>query len=665
MKALLIRGWLKTTSISFFAVIYLGFPNIFAQSVSLPTDRGRLKIVKIADIRGGDSLFVVRTDADTPLRGASPWIEKKQVLLSSIREGFIRDQSNAGMNSIRLIWFEAWQKGAGYDAFTNFDNPSEVAHCLEMIESYVNLCSKYGMYCIINFHSGFGFVYDEAYATQMWSLVADHFKDRTHVAFEIANEPCNDFSLWMGNTEMQKYVNVYNIVKTAAPASMQIVLTPNRLPDSYPTAVDLAAKFESLTTIDWRNTVVGYHLYGGSLTSIRNLHKKYPALPTENNFPANSGANKDPWGGVSLDGDYYTSQTCEKFGLGWLHWAISKDCNCYEGWYANWPFMLKDAISKGWYWEKDPFGNPDSIAPSAPNDLSVDKITGSGCKLTWTASSDDMGVSFYGIFEGDNYLGVALANSYTISGLNQNTSYTITIKARDAAGNWSNASSELSFKTLENIALSKTAEASSVFSASYPASKAVDGNALSQWRSATTDINPSISIDLGDFYTIKTIKLSWSTSYATSYTIQISIDSITYSTIKTLSGQNGGDDEIVGLSATTRFVRIYVKTRSANTGVYLISAEVYGDFAWATSLSTAQLNDFDVFPNPATNSVTLNNIPENAQVTVISVNGSVIYKIDKINSNSFTFGLTGLNKGLYLISLKTNNGLIHRKLVVQ
>jgi hypothetical protein len=665
METLHLKSWIKTITVLSSLVCFVGLGNIFAQSVALPTDRGRLKIVKIADIRGGDSLLVVRTDANTPLRGASPWIEKKQVQLSSIREGFIRDQSNAGMNAIRLIWFEAWQKGAGYDAFTNFNNPTEVAHCLEMLETYVNLCSKYGMYCIINFHSGFGFVYDEAYATQMWTLVAAHFKDRTHVAFETANEPCNDFALWMGNAEMQKYVNVYNVVKTVAPASMQIVLTPNRLPDSYPTAVDLAAKFESMTTVDWSNTVVGYHLYAGTLISIRNLHKKYPALPTENNFPANSGANKDPWGGVSLDGDYYTSQTCEKFGLGWLHWAISGDCNCYEGWYANWPFMLKDALSKGWYWEKDPFGSKDSIAPSTPTGLNVDKITGSGCKLTWGASTDDEGVSFYGIFDGDNYLGVALSNSYALSGLKQNTSYAITIKASDAAGNWSNASSELTFKTLENIALNKTAEVSSVSSTNYSASKAVDGNVSTQWRSASSDNNPTISIDLGNFYKLSAIKLSWSSSYATSYSIEISNDGLTYTSIKTLSSQNGGDDEISGLSATTRFVRIKVKTRSATTGVYLVSAEVYGDFAWATSASTIESDAFEVFPNPASSTLTLNNIPENSQLTLLSLNGQVVEKIERTNSNSLVVDLTGFNRGMHLISLKTNSGFIVKKLMVK
>lgn len=103
METYKLKGWIKTMTILSSLVCVVGLGNILAQSASLPTDRGRLKIVKIADIRGGDSLLVVRTDAGTPLRGASPSIEKKQVQLSSIREGFIRDQSNAGMNAIRLI----------------------------------------------------------------------------------------------------------------------------------------------------------------------------------------------------------------------------------------------------------------------------------------------------------------------------------------------------------------------------------------------------------------------------------------------------------------------------------------------------------------------------------------------------------------------------------
>jgi hypothetical protein len=112
-------------------------------------------------------------------------------------------------------------------------------------------------------------------------------------------------------------------------------------------------------------------------------------------------------------------------------------------------------------------------------------------------------------------------------------------------------------------------------------------------------------------------------------------------------------------------VRISVKTRSATTSVYLNSAEIYGTFAWTTSASTVQFHRFGVFPNPASKSVTLNNIPENAEVTILSVDGKIVHKIEKANANSLIIDVSNFKKGLYLISLKAKTGSIIKKLVVQ
>ncbi len=322
-------------------------------SKSLPTDRARLKIVEIPDVMGGAPLKVVRSDANTPLRGASPWLLNKQEQLSDISEDFLRDQRDAGLNSIRLVFFEAWfEANNQLDSCTNFQKPEEVKHLLDKIEKYVNICSKLDMYCVINFHSSFGKEFDEQYATEFWTNVASMFRNRTHVAFETANEPCDDYNLWLTEKEMIKHVNLYRLMKKLAPKTMQFVLTANRLNDS-PSVEQLADKFSQLTKVDWTNTAVGYHLYAGNSTLMRNLHKKYPAFPTENNFPENSGAKKDPWGGISMDGEYYSSQTCEKLGVGWWHWAITHNREGYESWYSNWPLLYKDAVEKGWYWKPD------------------------------------------------------------------------------------------------------------------------------------------------------------------------------------------------------------------------------------------------------------------------------------------------------------------------
>ena len=652
--------------ISFTFIFFLLSGSAIAQSVSLPTDRGRLKIIKINDIKGGDSLYVVRTDANTPLRGASPNIEKKQVQLSAIRENFIKDQHDAGMNSIRLIWFEAWQKAAGYDAFTDFSNPAEVEHCLAMLETYVNLCSKYEMYCIINFHSAFDKVYDETYATQMWTIVAAYFKNRTHVAFETANEPSNNFNTWIGNTEMQKYANIYNLVKSVAPNSMQFVLTPNRLPDSYPTAIDLAAKLSTLASIDWTNTVVAYHLYGGSLISIRNLHKKYPALPSENNFPANSGANKDPWGGVSLDGDYYTSQTCEKLGIGWFHWAITNDCNCYEGWYANWPLMLSDALNRGWYWESDNLGEKDIISPNAPSELKLNSINATRANISWKIPTDNKGVLGYEIFIDGKSLGKTAFNTYTLSGLLTETSYLVTLKARDLAGNWSKESEILDIKTQQNIALNKTVTTSSVSSTTYQGNKAVDGNTSTQWRSSNDDAKPTITIDLGGRYTVTNLFLDWGTNFGKNYQVQVSDDGLTFLVAKSLSNQNGAYDEISGLAVAGRYLRIMVTSRSvANAGVFLKELEIYGN-ALSTSTGFQQMEDeFLLYPNPAVNQVAIANILSNSAISIYSIAGERVFHQEIIASNNLVIDINNLKNGLYLIENRAGSYSISKKIIIQ
>ncbi len=652
--------------ISFVFLFFFLSGSAKAQSVSLPTDRARLKIIKIKDIKGGDSLYVIRTDANTPLRGASPSIEKKQVQLSAIRENFIKDQHNAGMNAIRLIWFEAWQKAAGYDAFTDFNNPAEVEHCLAMLETYVNLCSKYNMYCIINFHSAFDKVYDEVYATQMWTTVAAYFKDRTHVAFETANEPSNNFSTWYGNSEMQKYANIYNLVKSVAPNSMQFVLTPNRLPDSYPTAIDLADKLSSLGSVDWTNTVVAYHLYGGSLLSIRNLHKKYPALPSENNFPANSGANKDPWGGVSLDGDYYSAQTCEKLGIGWLHWAITNDCNCYEGWYANWPIMLSDALNRGWYWESDTLGEKDSIAPNAPNGLKMNSVTASRASISWTVPTDNIGVLGYEIFVDGKSVGKTALSKYTIKALLPETNYKIRIKARDLAGNWSIESGIIDIKTQLNIALSKTVTASSISSASYQGNKAVDGNSSTQWRSSNNDTKPAITVDLGGKYSITNIFLDWGINYGKSYQVEVSDDGIIFSVAKSLYNQNGAEDEILGLAVSGRYLRITVTSLSlTNSGVYLKELEIYG-INLSTSTSFQQTKDeLFFYPNPAVDWVVIGNALPTSAISIYSIVGERVFHEEVIAPNKLVIDISKMKSGLYLIENRTENYSVTKKIIIK
>jgi cellulose 1,4-beta-cellobiosidase len=87
---------------------------------------------------------------------------------------------------------------------------------------------------------------------------------------------------------------------------------------------------------------------------------------------------------------------------------------------------------------------PDSIKPSAPANLKASAGTGQ-VKLTWKASSDNIGVTGYRIYRGGTQVGSVSGTTltYTHSGLAVGT-YTYTVRAVDAAGNLSDPSKSAS-----------------------------------------------------------------------------------------------------------------------------------------------------------------------------------------------------------------------------
>ena len=76
----------------------------------------------------------------------------------------------------------------------------------------------------------------------------------------------------------------------------------------------------------------------------------------------------------------------------------------------------------------------------------------------------------------------------------------------------------------------KTATASSVENASFPASAAVDGNTGTRWSSAFSD--PQwLEVDLGATASVSQVVLEWEAAYATAFQIQTSPDGTTWTTI--------------------------------------------------------------------------------------------------------------------------------------
>jgi len=93
-------------------------------------------------------------------------------------------------------------------------------------------------------------------------------------------------------------------------------------------------------------------------------------------------------------------------------------------------------------------GNPgDTTPPSAPTGLSSTGSTSSSVSLTWNASSDNVGVTGYDVYRDGTVATTSTGTSATVGGLSPSTAYSFTVKARDAAGNTSGASNQVSVTT--------------------------------------------------------------------------------------------------------------------------------------------------------------------------------------------------------------------------
>jgi len=92
-------------------------------------------------------------------------------------------------------------------------------------------------------------------------------------------------------------------------------------------------------------------------------------------------------------------------------------------------------------------GGGDTTAPSAPTGLTVTGTTSSSVSLSWTAATDNVGVTGYTVYRGSTAVATVTGTSYTDTGLTASTAYSYTVKAKDAAGNVSAASSAVTATT--------------------------------------------------------------------------------------------------------------------------------------------------------------------------------------------------------------------------
>ncbi|MEE1761233.1 MULTISPECIES: cellulase family glycosylhydrolase [unclassified Streptomyces] len=97
-------------------------------------------------------------------------------------------------------------------------------------------------------------------------------------------------------------------------------------------------------------------------------------------------------------------------------------------------------------------GTPgDTQAPSTPGTPAASAVTATSAQLSWTAATDNVGVTAYDVVRvsggTETKVASATANSVTLTGLTADTAYTFAVYARDAAGNRSPRSATVNVTT--------------------------------------------------------------------------------------------------------------------------------------------------------------------------------------------------------------------------
>ncbi|MBF7090768.1 endonuclease [Flavobacterium sp. ALJ2] len=89
----------------------------------------------------------------------------------------------------------------------------------------------------------------------------------------------------------------------------------------------------------------------------------------------------------------------------------------------------------------------DTQAPTAPTSLASTSKTANTISLSWSASTDNVGVTGYNVYANGVLKTTVTGLSGTITGLTASTNYNITVTAKDAAGNNSATSNTLTVTT--------------------------------------------------------------------------------------------------------------------------------------------------------------------------------------------------------------------------
>lgn len=323
------------------------------------------------------------------------------------------------------------------------------------------------------------------------------------------------------------------------------------------------------------------------------------------------------------------------------------------------------------------WGTPvvDTQSPTAPTNLTANNPTSNSISLSWTASTDNIGVTGYDIyFSNGTFYATVTGTTTTVQGLTPSTSYTFYVIAKDASGNSSTQSNTATETTLagqpgggscgtedfSNIPAAASSYATQTWTNNGITWNATD--ARTDQSIVDNSNNKAITIRNGNLTSsnlsggIQSLTVTAALKFTgSSSSLNVEINGVQIGTIPYTSTSTTP----VTISNINVSGNVIIKITNPTTG----NRVAIDDLSWtcySSSLATTEASKekaFSIYPNPVKNHelfVKGENISKISKAEIIDLSGKLIQVIHNPFKNSNKIDLKTLSKGVYLLKTDVN-----------
>ncbi|SDH25567.1 endonuclease [Winogradskyella thalassocola] len=323
---------------------------------------------------------------------------------------------------------------------------------------------------------------------------------------------------------------------------------------------------------------------------------------------------------------------------------------------------------------------PDTEAPTNPTNLAASNPTDNSIALSWTASSDNIGVVTYDIYIDGSYAFNSSNTTATATGLTASTNYCFTVKAKDAANNESGFSNQDCETTTNNGTIGGSDCLTETFSnldtsiGSYT-DVSWTGDEGGTWSATEARTDQVINTSTTAAITIRDGVLTLPTTSG-------GIGALTVTTKRVFSGSdgtfnvnvNGTFVGTIAYSATEQTItlpNINIENSvsiviDGNSGI--TNRVVFDDLSY-TCYSALNVEDFNVasvkiHPNPVKNTLTVDLKSDvSTSIEIFDILGKRV--LNETISKTSNLNVQNLKSGIYIVKVTQDNSTVTKKLIKQ